>query len=192
MPRMMLGDVAQVFSGKAATRMLGGSHEARVINVRDLRETLAPMAEMDVVTVSEKEAARLKVRAGDLIATVRGSFQVAVILPEHEGALAGANTAVIRLKADVPPSVIGAFLTHPSTQRFLLSSFVGSTVPGVSLESIRRVAFHLPEGMQLHLLDEVVSLTMAYTQSASRSIARRQALSLELVYNFLAEERLDV
>lgn len=177
-----LGEIAEVFAGKASTRLKSGASEAPLVNLRDIgREGLASVEQMEHVAIAPDERARFGIQPGDLIASVRGTFRVAVAGPEHDRAVAGANTAVIRLRRGIPPNVVAAYLRHPEMTARLMSAFTGSTIQGISLENLKQTEIRLPDHGTLAALDELVDAEGRYHYATLASAEARRTLMLELV-----------
>jgi len=188
MPTSTLGSLAEVFAGKPATRLKPGPHEAALLSMRNIADGLYTSGETDRVDVSLKDVARLMVKAGDLIASVRGSFRVAVVSEEHRGAIAGANTAVIRLRSTVPSVTVAAYLRHPEITDHLQRAFVGSTVPGISLDDLRATPIELPTPDRLRMLARLVEAGETYYAAAHEAAEKRRQVMLEVVRASLSRE----
>lgn len=189
MLKKSLGEIAHVFAGKASTRLKPGDDEAPLVNLRDIgRDGLAPVNRMERVAIASDERGRFGIQPGDLIASVRGTFKVAVAISEHDGAVAGANTAVIRLRNGIPPNVVAAFLRHPEMTARLMSAFTGSTIQGISLENLKQTQIGLPDHETLTALDELVDAEDRYHRATLVSAEARRTLMLELVRRSMAGE----
>lgn len=188
MQETFLGAVADLFAGKPITRLTLGKEQARLLGVRNIGDNLTTSGELEPVTVDPTEVDRFGLRAGDLVASVRGSFRVALVDPDHIGAIAGGNTAVIRLGDGLPPQVVAAYLRHPEITGRLMTAFVGSTVPGISLDALRRTPLRLPERSVLEQLAGLVEAAERYHDAEMRAAQARIALVNESVLRALGKE----
>lgn len=189
MPKVTLGDIADIFAGKASTRLKSGADDAPLVNLRDIgRERLGPVDEMEMVAISSDERSRFSILPSDLVASVRGIFKVAVAGNEHARSVAGANTAVIRLRPGIPPHVIATYLRHPEMTARLMSAFAGSTIQGISLDNLKRIEICLPDRSTLAALDELVEAENRYHNAILASAQARRTLTLELVRKAMGKE----
>lgn len=188
MQKILLGEIADLFAGKPITRLTPGSISAVLLGVRNIGDHLTTTGELEHVKVDACEIERFGLNPGDLVASVRGSFRVALANPSHVGAIAGGNTAVIRLRENLPPHVVAAYLRHPAVTGRLTSAFVGSTVPGISLDALRQTPLRLPKREVLIQLSGLVESADRYHDAVSTAARARNALAAECVLRALGEE----
>lgn len=188
MQETTLGAVAEVFAGKPITRLASGSYATNLLGIRNISDSLTTSGNLEPVMVDTVEVKRFGLHRGDLVASVRGSFRVALVNPLHVSAIAGGNTAVIRLRNGVPPHVIAAYLRHPEVTARLMTAFIGSTVPGISLDALKRTPLRLPEQAVLGQLAELVEAAERFQDAGLRAVQARNALAEAFVLRALGEE----
>lgn len=184
---VMVGELATaLYAGRHPQRLSRGSGRIRerlIVNQRDVALRIADADRLETMEIAESpEVDRLALQEGDLVLTSRGALRVAVAGPEHVGAIPGANLIVVRLPAELKPSLLAAYLSDPRIEAALLREFAGSVTPGFSVEAIRRMEVQLPTREEQDQLDELVSVTDDYEQALLRAIEIRQTISQELVF----------
>lgn len=157
-----------------------------MLTMRNIEDGLATTGDLEPVSVTLRDVTRFQVHAGDLIASVRGTFKVAVVTPEHAGAIAGANTAVMRLRNLASGLAVAAYLRHPEVTNQLQQAFVGSTVPGISLEDLRTTQLALPCPEKLDQLTRLIEAGETYYAAMQVAATSRRQLMLETVRRSLS------
>lgn len=165
------------------TRHSGRVRERLIVNQRDVALRIAPPDRLETLDLPESaEVDRLALQEDDLVLTSRGALRVAVAGPEHAGAIPGANLIVVRLPAELKPSLLAAYLSDPRIEAMLLDEFAGSVTPGFSVDAIRRLKIELPTREAQEDLDLLVRVTDEYEQALLRAIEIRRTISQELVF----------
>ena len=181
--QMTLGDAAaRIFSGRMTSKLRPGADSLPVIGVRDVGERIAQLDQLELVEgVDGTDAERLSIQAGDVVITSRGALRSAVAELEHEGALAGVNTVVLRPIEPSTSIVLAAYLRHPTVVEHLLSDFAGSKIPGFSIETLRALPLSLPDVETLKRMEAMIQAAYEYHASITEAANARLALALELV-----------
>ncbi len=186
---MNLGDIAQIFSGRAVKRAAAhdGGQVVRLVGLRDIGRRLAPVAELEEIEVAEGEdVGRTALTAGDVLVTSRGAnVRAAVVQREHEGAIAGPNLIVVRLDGSLRPELVAAYLRHPLVSAQLLRDFVGSTTAGFTTDTLRRIDLRPAEDGSSALLADLVQRVDAYSEYQQRAIQLHQTAADEAVFEHL-------
>lgn len=185
---MTLAHLSQdIFAGKPVARFQAGQNSVAVINVRDVDGTLTPRDKLEThENVDLSSLKKISVEPGDVIMTTRGAIRVAVALPEHSGAIPGANIAVIRLRAGIiPPSVVATYLRHPNVISELLREFAGSNTAGFSIAGLSRLKLTNPDSAMLQMLEKIVEATDRYITASMTAVEARRTLALEIVAQHL-------
>lgn len=186
-----LGELAEaVFSGRAATRLKQGADELTVVNMRDVSTVIAPDSQLEIASnVSALDAAKVMLRAGDILVTNRGSVRAAVVGPENANNVAGANTVVVRLGPGIPPNVVAAFLRHSRIAGLLTKEFSGSTTPGFSVDGLKALQICLPETAALEQMSAMMDAAEQYYNASLIAAESRRDLAMEIVARSLSPEK---
>ena len=124
----------------------------------------------------ERAHARSRVREGDLVYAIRGSFGDVEIVPDH---LDGANTTqdVARI---APRTVDARWLLHalraPGTLSQAKRSSRGATISGVNIESLRAFVLPVPSRTTQVKVRESLDRNIAQLEELSAKVARQQEL----------------
>jgi type I restriction enzyme S subunit len=104
-----------------------------------------PSAMSRVAPEVDERHARSRVRAGDVLVTIRGSYgAVAVATPQLAGANITQDTARIAPGPRVLPAWLAFALRAPSVQAQLEARATGASVKGVNIRDLRRVRIPVP------------------------------------------------
>lgn len=186
---MNLGEMAQVFAGRAVKRAPPDteSRPLRIVGLRDVGRRMAPATELEEVEVLEgDEGGRSLLQPGDVLVTSRGSnVRAAVAQDEHAGAVAGPNLIVVRLGGFLRPELLAAYLRHPVISAQLLREFSGSSTAGFTIDSLRRIDVQVAEGDCADLLADLVQHVDAYSEYQARAVELHQALADEAIFEHL-------
>lgn len=186
---MNLGDMAQVFAGRAVKRASPDtdSRPLRIVGLRDIGRRMAPLTDLEEVEVAEgDEGARSLLQPGDVLVTSRGSnIRAAVVREEHAGAVAGPNLIVVRLGGFLRPELLAAYLRHPFISAQLLREFSGSSTAGFTIDSLRRIDLQITDDGCADLLADLVQRVDAYSEYQARAVELHQALADEAIFEHL-------
>lgn len=187
-PLLTLADAAdRIFAGRMTSRLKPGLDDFPIIGVRDVGDSIGRVNQLEVAQgLSGADAQRVSVQAGDIVVTSRGAVRAAVVEAEHEGAIAGVNTVVVRPRSSSSSTVLAAYLRHPRTIETLLRDFSGSTVPGFSIETLRALPLDLPDEETLRQMEDMVMAAYRYHSAMTEAANARLTLALDLVAQNLA------
>jgi hypothetical protein len=172
-----LKDLASITAGISATRLPSGAGDGAVfpvISLSDVDKEVRPREELATVSTLTAAADRFRVRVNDVVVTTRGTdIRAAVITGSHDGAVAGANLAIVRLKDALLPSLLVAFLRQPQTQEALLRTTVGASTPGFPLKTLEEVRIRVPPKQRQVMMSQMIEATEGYREAMTRAVQLR-------------------
>jgi hypothetical protein len=193
---LRLSQIAYISAGVSMQRLntqLRGSRQIRVIALKDVGRQLAPLKDLMVVLGSEGDVGRFTVAAGDVVVTPRGSEVRAAVVPRtHEGAIAGANLAVIKLRGAVlSPFLLATFLCERRTQARLLQETAGASTPGFTIKVLSELPIKIPSPEHQATLVRFLEAANIHRQALTQALALRERVCDEVIAATLAvqEER---
>lgn len=172
-----LSDVALVLTGLVRTRAqseIESAVEAPIVALRDIDDSITPLANLERVRIAPSFATRFAIAAGDVVVTARGALvRTAVVGVEHAGVMLGPNLLCIRPDQDrlVAP-LLAAYLRLPDVQAVLLSASAGTAMPSLTVKDLSRLKLFLPP------LDEQHDLVVILDLAARHRAALLQAINL--------------
>lgn len=106
--------------------------------------------EKNVAKISSEKADELKnykLKENDILFPRRGDLTKRAIISKHqEGWICGTGTLRVRLKRNIDPKIVYFAVTSVSTNNWLLTSAVGTTMPNLNAGTIKKIPLHIPEG----------------------------------------------
>jgi type I restriction enzyme S subunit len=147
-----LGDVAEVVSGVAKGRKLGGkvTRDVPYLRVANVQAGGLDLAEMKYIPATADEITELAVRAGDVLLTEGGDFDKVgrgALLEADIGECIHQNHVFrVRTHADrVMPEYFAAYLqTFPARQYFLKAAKKTSNLASINMTQLRNLPLPLP------------------------------------------------
>jgi len=144
----------------------GVTNGVPVVKVKNIKNGV--VEEDDLLLTSraiDQEYRRSRLRAGDLLFTIRGTVGRMAFVPESlNGANITQDTARLAIKG-AEPGFVRQYLAMPGPQGFIETNTIGQAVKGINLRELRRVPLAVPRlheqrelGERLALADERVSL----------------------------------
>lgn len=106
--------------------------------------------EDSVARISEdkaKELANYRLEENDILFPRRGDLtKRALVEPHQTNWICGTGTIRVRLKEGISPLLVYYAVTSSTTNRRLLDSAVGTTMPNLNSRAIKKIPLHLPSG----------------------------------------------
>jgi len=145
--------------------------------------------EKSVARISVEKAAELdsyRLKENDILFPRRGDLTKRAIIEKHqEGWICGTGSLRVRLKKGVDPKIVYFAVTSISTNNWLLSSSVGTTMPNLNAGMIKKIPLHLPEGPNaMEVLNKVEMLINSIGKINKYVLANKKlkALVIEQVF----------
>jgi type I restriction enzyme S subunit len=157
------------------------------VKVRDMRGDCIDVSKLQR-TSREIEAryARARLRAGDLLLSIRGTYgRVAEVPPALEGANITQDTARIAVSPLVDPGYIALFLRSPLAQHYFKSVARGVAVKGVNIADVRAMPVLLPPRNEQARIVTEVERRLAIVQRAQGEIDVQIARAVRLRQSIL-------
>ena len=144
-----LGDLVERESPICYGILMPGKHVpdgVPVVKVRDIRHGAIDLTNMLHTSKDiDEKYSRSRLRAGDLLLTIRGTTGRVAFVPEI---LSGGNitqdTARIRIRDQRVAEFLYFFLQGPAGQKQIASHTIGQAVQGINLEEVRRINVAVP------------------------------------------------
>jgi hypothetical protein len=173
-----LKDLASITAGISATRLPPGAGDGAavlpVISLSDVDKEVRAREELTTVSTLLPAADRFRVRVNDVVVTTRGSdIRAAVITESHDGAIAGANLAIVRLKGSLLPGLLVVFLRRPQTQEALLRTTAGASTPGFPLTTLEELQIRVPSKERQEVMAQMIEATQGYREAMTRAVQLR-------------------
>jgi hypothetical protein len=187
---MRIAEIADVFSGRAPTKPQDDDPAARLpmLALRDIGVRITPRDRLELVETAKIVDTDRLLMPGDVVVTSRGRVRAAVAEGEHAGTLVGPNLVWIRLRTELPPALLAAYLRHPEVERELFAEMVGTATSGFSVDGLRQLeVIEIPAGDAATMTelvsavdeyhDEVVEAVRLLKQGVSEYIYQRMTPS---------------
>jgi type I restriction enzyme S subunit len=115
------------------------------------------------------ELANYRLRENDILFPRRGDLtKRAIVLKNQENWLCGTGTIRVRLKDNINPRAVFLAVTSDTTNRWLERFSVGTTMPNLNASTIKKIPFHLPEGLAAaKILENLENIMDAFLHSKS-------------------------
>ena len=170
-----LGDVAEIIRPLAIPKDDDGDHLVHEAGVRDIDQAGfigRPQATHRISSAGRKVADRQRIRAGDVLLSVKGSVigQVALVAdnpPPTELWTASQSFVILRPKRDMRSSVLAAFFQDAGVQAML-----GNLAQGVSLKTLGAADLR---AIQIPLVDKATADNIDARMERRREINREIA-----------------
>lgn len=179
-----LRDLAALNMG-ANLKVLAKPHlgqELPLITIKDVNQSLTAIEELPRVTADPAAVRRFLVRPSDVVVTTRGTaIRAAVVEPSHAGAIAGANLAIVRVRSELAPALLAAFLREPRTQKALLYSTAGAVTPGFTIKALGDLPIRVPSRERQQILVNYLAAADAHRKALMRALELRQLASESLI-----------
>jgi type I restriction enzyme S subunit len=157
------------------------------VEVRDLRQAaLRPEALNRTTEELDREYSRSRLRAGDVLVSIRGSYErIGIVPPELEGANISRDVARITPGDGVDSRYLLLWLRAPVAQDYFKSVARGVAVKGVNIGDLRRTRVDLPpiEEQQaiVQRAERQLSVVDELEAELDRSSARARALQRSIL-----------
>lgn len=185
-----LGDIASITAGISPTRLPPSADEGAafpVISLSDVDKEVRAREQLATVSTLRPAAERFLVRVNDVVVTTRGTdIRAAVITKSHDGAIAGANLAIVRLEGGLLPSLLVVFLRRPQTQEALLQTTAGASTPGFPLRSLDELRVRVPPKQRQLTMAQMIEATQGYREAITRAVQLRERACNEVITRELA------
>lgn len=179
-----LRDLAALSTGMTPS-VLGKSRlgqEIPLITIKDINHSLTPIDELSRVATAPAAVPRFRVHPGDVVVTMRGTVvRAAVVESSHAGAIAGANLAIVRVRSELAPALLAAFLREPGTQKALLRSTAGAVTPGFTIKALGDLPVRVPSRERQKILVAYLAAADAHREALMRALELRQLASESLI-----------
>jgi type I restriction enzyme M protein len=179
-----LGALGEVFAGLNVTRLehVAGADEYRLISLKDVSEQITQPDLLGCVRALQADVDRFSVRVGDVLVTTRGTAIRTVVVKEaHQGAIAGANLAVVRLREGLLPVLLAALLRDPRTRTTLLRGTVGASTPGFTVRALRELPIKVPSRQRQVVLARLAEVSETYRAALMQAVDLRQQACSEII-----------
>jgi len=188
-PIRPLRDFASITAGISVTRLPTKKHESQVpvLSLRDVDEEVRPRKHLATAHAGSDTIARFCVQTDDVIVTTRGTdIRAAVVRETHNGVIAGANLAIVRLDGSLLPALLAAFLRQPQTRATLLRETAGASTPGFTIKALGDLPIRVPPLDQQSTMAQLIDSAHAYRQAVKRALQLRDAACNEVIARALA------
>lgn len=143
-----------------------------VIKVKNIRN--GEIDESDLLLTSpeiDKQYARSRVRAGDILLTIRGTTgRTAIVPPSLADANITQDTARLSIRSELSADYIFFSLQSPGLQRQIRDQTRGQAVKGINIGDVRRLLIPLPPR------DEQEQLARSFKAILANDVATRASL----------------
>jgi type I restriction enzyme, S subunit len=152
------------------------------VEVRSIRNGRIDVGSLHRTTVAlHEEFARSKLRAGDVVMAIRGSWDHAAVVPhELDGANISRDVARIAPLPDLNPQFLAHYLSSPLAARYFARVARGVGVRGVNISDLRQMHVPCPSAslqrVTVESIDTALSSLHAVENDVAAALRRSAAL----------------
>jgi len=145
---------------------LSGGVEVPYINIKDIDGLRIIRDRIDMVRVKEGRALeRNRIDTNDIILSVKGStFKAAIADASVKDCVISANLIALRVRHEVLPEIIVAYLNSPEGQRKLSAISVGATQTAINMSALMKLEIPIPERAAQMAMAEYYILANQYDE----------------------------
>jgi type I restriction enzyme S subunit len=155
-----------------------------VIMPADIKDGV--IQEGTVARISPFKAEELKnyrLKENDVLFSRRGDLTKRAIVEKHqEGWICGTGSIRVRLKEDVDPQIVYFAVSSVSTNDWLLSSSVGTTMPNLNAGTIKKIPLHLPEGENAKGILSKVQTAISSAKQIEQHVFNNKKLKASIIH----------
>ncbi len=142
--KAVLGDVAEVFRGKAAyTKTEGGN--IGMINISSMTDTGIDYDSIDHIEAEEEKLARYILKDGDVLVATRGTvIKIAVFETQSIPCIPSVNLTVVRPGKELKGTYLKLFLESPVGMELLKGLQRGSTIVNINYNDLAGLEVPVP------------------------------------------------
>lgn len=163
-PKVRLGDLAEVFRGKSVLKKDMRPGDIRVLNIANIDNGVIDYTNMDTIDEQEHKVKRYELFSNDVVLACRGTaMKTAVFERQDQTIIASANLMIIRPKDGVEGEYLHFFLESPAGQAMIKSfqrgsivmnlnplDIMGIEIPQLSTEKQKRIAAKYKEEQSVY------------------------------------------
>lgn len=186
--KVRLGDIAEVFRGKAITKDLKKPGEFLVLNIVNIVSGEINYENMESVDWDDRKMKRHLLEAGDLLITCRGTVvKIAVFEDIGKKVIASSNIIVVRLKKGMSPRFLKLFLESPVGETILKSVMPFGPVLNLSPGIITHLMIPVLPMRKQELLVKQYEEELNRYQEALRKMNETWSIKKEQIYKSILE-----
>lgn len=191
MQHKLLNNLATVRSGYPFRDRL--THDAqgnvRVLQIRDLRSHLTPLAENLLLIKAPESAAARPLQPGDVVIPARGDHYHAVNFNLHEPTIASSQLLMLRATSpEILPQYLCWALNQPEAQHALRNATRGTSMPLLSRESLGEIDIPLPSLATQRKIIELQELWEREQQLTQQLLNNREAMLKGMVQKLMTRD----
>lgn len=187
--KVRLGDIAEVFRGKAITKDLKKPGDFLVLNIINIVSGEINYANMESVDWDDRKMKRHLLEAGDLLITCRGT-QIKMAVFKHvsdKKVIASSNIIVVRLKKGMSPYFLKLFLESPVGETILKSVMPFGPVLNLSPGIITHLMIPVLPMRKQELLVKQYEEELNRYQEALRKLNETWSIKKEHIYKSILD-----
>lgn len=143
-PKVKLGDVADIFRGKSILKQDLKVGTIKVLNISNLDDGEVILDHLETIDEEERKVKRYEILPNDLVMTCRGTINKLAVFPESKGMfIASANIIVIRFKSSISSQFAKIFLESPTGSALIQSFQRGTTVMNLNPADVAEIELPL-------------------------------------------------
>ena len=132
---------------------------------------------------------RSRLRAGDLLLTIRGTTgRLAIVPPELDGANITQDTARVRLKEEMSSQFFFFLLQSFPLQDQIRLHTLGQAVKGINIGEVKRIFFGLPDRNEQEEIAKRLVAIQERIDSSKRELAKHASIKTALMHDLLTGE----
>ena len=187
--KVRLGDIAEVFRGKAITKDLKKPGDFLVLNIINIVSGEINYANMESVDWDDRKMKRHLLEAGDLLITCRGTVvKIAVFEDIGKKVIASSNIIVVRLKKGMSPRFLKLFLESPVGETLLKSVQIGGVVLNLNPFAVAELMIPILPMRKQQLLVKQYEEEFNNYQEALRKLDETWSIKKEHIYKSILED----
>ncbi len=187
-PKKVLKDlVVEVKRGLSSYYLQTEGKQVLFINIRDVADGRVNTDTVSTVTVKETDAlAKTRIEPNDVIITVKGSaFKAGVASQNERDAVISANLIAFKLKSEIQPELVVAYLNSPKGQQELHARSAGIAQKFLSERALLEISIPVPPMEKQKQLAIYLQLSKEYDTLMERERDLRKQINNSVVQSMM-------
>ena len=158
-------------------------YEIPFINIRDVKNGRINADTVERVHIKETEAlVKSRIEPNDVIISIKGTrFKAAIADEPINDYIISANLIAFRLKKDLLPEIVVAYLNSPNGQKKLRAKSAGAVQKSLNLKSLMEIKIPIPDIKNQKLMAKYFLLSKEYTGLIKKEQELRKKINDDII-----------